>query len=207
MQLQTFRPFIYDRLGMANTDKALPESVINNIINAALRQISFQHDWPWLTATDSSFTATVSGTKEYTPHATWRTTQYVTIDTDNLLKNKQPSDASRYSSFEGYPQFYSIEGGSIRLFPTPDAVYPVRHVMTRTEPVLSGATDEPLLPDWAIDLLVVTSAHIAAGRMRDSELQRILNPELSRIVSSIRDEVRRTRSPVEPQHRRDIGWG
>ena len=32
MQLQIFRPYIYDRLGMANTDTALPSSVLNNII-------------------------------------------------------------------------------------------------------------------------------------------------------------------------------
>ena len=35
MQLQIFRPNIYDRLGMANTDTALPSSVLINIINAA----------------------------------------------------------------------------------------------------------------------------------------------------------------------------
>jgi hypothetical protein len=207
MQLQVFRPYIYDRLGMANTDNALPSSVLNNIINAALRQLSLEHDWSWLTATDSSFTATAAGTKDYTPHSTWRTTQYIVVDTDHLLKNKQPADAARYSNFEGYPQFYSIEGGTIRLFPTPDAVYDVRHVFTRTEPLLTGDTDEPLMPDWAIDMLVLTSAHIAAGRLRDRDLQAALKPELDRIMSSIKDEVRRTRSPVEPQHRRDIGWG
>ena len=63
------------------------------------------------------------------------------------------------------------------------------------------------MPDWAIDLLVLTSAHIAAARLRDRDLQAALKPELDRIMSSIKDEVRRTRSPVEPQHRRDIGWG
>ncbi len=207
MQLQTIRANVYDRLGMVNTDNALTSSVLNNLINGALRQISMQFDWPWLTHTDTTFTATVAGTQDYTPQNLWKSTQYIITDTDNLLKAKQPADAARYSNFEGYPQFYSIEGGKIRLFPVPDAVYTVRHVFTRYESPLTGDTDEPLMPDWAIDLLVITTAHMAAGRLRDRDLQAALRPELDRLMSSIKDEVRRTRATVDPQHRRDIGWG
>lgn len=204
--LTDIRTEVRQRIGFSTTDTSLTDTVLTALINAANRKQSLIHDWPWLVTTDATLTATVSGTRIYTPATNWRKTQYIITDGAQQLKVKQPQDIWRFADVTGSPQFYSVQGGSIIIAPTPDAVYTIDHIYIKNVTALSSDTDEPDSPMWALDLLIEGAAVLAAKRLKDPELARAVQQEYMQTLVTLQDEVRRTRQLPVPQHRTDIGW-
>ncbi len=204
--LTDIRTEVRKRLGMSTTDTAVTDAILTDLVNAANRKLSIIHDWPWLVTTDATLTATVSGTRLYTPASNWRKTLFVITNDDQQLKLKQPQDIWRFKEQDGPPTSYAIQGGTMILAPTPDAVYTITHVYVKHVTALSGDTDEPDVPMWAIDLVVEGTAILAAKRMRDDDLAKEVEREYMKTLTTLQDEVRRTRQLPVPQHRTDIGW-
>lgn len=204
--LTDIRTEVRRRIAMSSSDTQLDDTVLTGLVNAAIRKLSLMHDWPWLIATDATWTATVAGTAGYTPASDWRKTLYIVVDDDQLMQLKQPQDIWRYSQQDGFPLFYTVENGTISLYPNPDAVYNVRHVYVKTETALSNDTDEPLVPLWALDLVIELAAVLAAKRLRDRELAREMEAEFQYNLDSIKDDIRKTRQHPVPKHRTDVGW-
>jgi hypothetical protein len=140
------------------------------------------------------------------PIDAWRKTLYIVVDSDIVLTPKQPQDIHRYADQTGLPRFYSISGTDIYLAPTPDAVYSVLHVYVSENNTLSADIDKPAIEDWAIDLLIAQACVLTALRLRDFEMAQMFRLEYAQILSSLRDEVRRTRQHPVPRHRNDVSW-
>lgn len=204
--LTDIRTEVRTRLGVSSTDSTLTDTVLTSLINAANRKLSLIHDWPWLVTTDATLTATVSGTRIYTPATNWRKTQFLIADESQQLKPKQPQDIWRYSEQTGRPNFYAVQGGSIIIAPTPDAVYTLDHIYIKDVTLLSSDTDEPDVPMWGLDLLIEGATILAAKRLNDSQLAGQMQVEYMQTLVTLQDEVRRTRQLPTPQHRSDIGW-
>ena len=206
MQLDDIRTAVYQRLGTSTSDPNLSSSVLTGLINAGIRSINLMHDWSWLVTTDTTLTATVADQSEYTPASDHRKTLYIRVGDDQLLTYKTEADLDRLNQSIGIPRYYTIENGTIRMFPVPDAVYDIRHVYINVPADLSADSDVAVIPDWAIDLLISYVGVRAAARMRDSDLMRIMRDEWTDVYRAMLDETRRSRALPVPQHRRDIGW-
>lgn len=211
MQLSDIRTRVRERLGLSTSDTAVTDTILTQTINAANRKIAVLHDWPWLQSRDTTFTTTTSGKSTYDQGSSeiasnWRKTLYLSVNGDEVLRAKQPQDLVRYSQNTGVPVFYTNEDDTIILAPTPDSAYDVVHFYIKQVADLSGDTDVPDIEDWAIDLLIEGAAVLVAKRLRDFDLARSIQEEYALTLDSLRDEVRRTRQPVLPKHRTDIGW-
>lgn len=204
--LTDIRVEVRERLGLSTNDTAITDAILTGLINAANRKISLIHDWPWLVATDATLTATVAGTRIYTPASDWRKTLFVIADDDQQLRPKQSQDIWRFKEQDGYPMFYSVQGEQMILAPTPDAVYNITHVYIKDVVELSADTDEPDVPLWAIDLLIDKAAVLGARRLRDDDLRKEMESEFAQTLTTMKDEVRSMRQLPTPQHRTDVGW-
>lgn len=205
--LSDIRVEVRRRLGLSTNDTAITDTILTSLINAAIRKVNLLHDWPWLVTTDATLTATVDGTRIYTPASDYRRTLFLIAGTDQQLRPKQPQDIWRFAEQEGHPMFYAVQGGQIILAPTPDAVYTLTHVYIKDDTTeLSSDTDEPSVPLWALDLIIEKAAVLGARRLRDDALRREIESEFAQTLQSMRDEVRQTRQLPTPQHRTDIGW-
>jgi hypothetical protein len=206
MQLSVIRTNVYERLGTSSTDPNLSTAVLNNLINASIRAINLMQDWPWLVKTDATLVTTVPGQSSYTPASDHRKTLYIRVGDLAMLTYKTEQDLDRFSSFEGMPRYYTLENGTIRMFPTPEDAYPIRHVYVHNAPAVTTDSAEPIIPDWAIDLLIAYTAMRAAARMRDPELMQLMQEEWRDVYRAMLDETRRSRALPVPQHRTDIPW-
>lgn len=208
-QLSDVRDEVRERLGVSSGDSALTNAVLTALVNAANRKISLLHDWPWLIEEDADFTALVAGQRKYevtVPEDEWRKTLFLIVDDDQLMSVKQPQDIHRYASQTGFPFYYSIQGTDIYVAPTPDSAYDILHVYVKAPTVVSSDSDVLDVEDWAIDLLIDKTAVLAARRLRDSDLRGEMESEYAQTLSTMQDEVRRTRQYPKPKHRTDIGW-
>lgn len=206
MQLSDIRSRVRERLDIDANDNSITDAVLTELINAAIRKVNLLQDWPWLVTVDTTLTATVAGTRVYTPASDWRKTQYIMVDSDQQLRPMQPQAIERHADADGFPRFYAVRGGSLILAPEPDAVYSITHVYIKNETALSANGDEPAAPDWAIDMYIEYAAVLVARRLRDQGLTRLVEEEFGATYRSMLDEVRRTRQHPTPQHRLDVGW-
>tara|TARA_R110000824_G_C15137950_1_gene669727 strand:+ start:832 stop:1359 length:528 start_codon:yes stop_codon:yes gene_type:complete len=174
-----------------------------------MRKINLMHDWPWLHATDATWTATTTNQAVYTAASdlasNWRKTLYI-ICNDEPLSLLQKQEIIEYATQTGQPRFYAAEGSEIILAPKPDAVYTISHEYIHVPALVTSGSSHHVIYDWAIDLLVYQTAVLAARRLRDSELRAEMESELSQVLTFARDEVRRTRQLPRPKHRKDVGW-
>lgn len=211
MQLSDIRTRVRERLGLTSADASVSDAILTQFINAANRKLAVMHDWPWLVKTDTTWTATVSGTIAYTPAADWRKTIYVVMDTDQLLTYKQPQDAARLAGVQGYPLWYTTKNAKIEVYPKPDAAYTISHVYIAEVADLSNDTDTPEIASaaaeqWAVDALIEYAALLVAIRLKDYELFQMIREEWARTIAFIQDEVRKSKGYPTPRHRNDIGW-
>lgn len=204
MQLSDIRDEVRLRCGIAATDGLATDEDLTTIVNSALRYVSALRDWPWLVATESF--STVVGQTEYTPSdSDWRTTIRLEIpEHDFPLTHRTPRQVAKFLNHEGpYPVIYYVERGKIILAPKPTQVVTVKHVYLINETPLDSDSDEPLCPDYAIDLVIIKAAKTLAPRIRDNTLMRQLQGEWEEAVGSLLDEVNRSRGSVIPSHRTD----
>jgi len=188
----TLKSDLLVKVGLPSTDGLLTDSALGVLVNAALRAITTQKDWPWL-YTEDSF-VTVAGTESYAVGTNSTKTSWLSIE-DDELDLVQRTELKKWDGDTAIPVAWAESAGTIILGPTPDAVYTVKRGFYKSETVLSSGGDTPLLPDAYSDYLITFAAKLAGVRLRDTQLHSMMMAEEAAWVKRMNDNVRRS-SPL-----------
>lgn len=206
MNVTTAYQLVRRRLGLGATDTAaLADSDILPQLNVALQQISAERDWPWLYVEATG--NTVADVSDITPGATWSRTVYVGVAGRNL-QLAQDQDIYRYGSTPatGQPSAYAVVGNKLRLYPTPNGVYPYTHALYQFEPTLAAGGDTPLLPDaysgWWID----ETALLLPTRVNSPERLNDIKESIASWRKRAYDQVVRTASGARIRRTKPSIW-
>lgn len=203
MQLQDIRTKARQSAGIDDADAMAADTLVDSMVNQAIRQVSSLRDWDWLYSSETI--NSVNGTAAYTPAADWRTTVRVVDDADGgMLKRISPDASARYTRrLTLRPLFWYVEGGDLYLSPPPTTARAYTHTYIKTETTLSNDTDEPDIPDWAIDLVIIKVALKLAARMDNTSQFRLLQAEERETMKALEGEARRARGAQPVNSRRD----
>lgn len=204
MQLSDMRTAVRERAGLDSNDAMVPDTVVTGFINGALRQVAMMQDWDWNWSSETI--NTVVGTDTYARAADARKTDVVSnTTTGDVLRQVSKRLGLDYTDLgrTGPPRYWYVQGGQLVIVPIPDQVYALKHVYVATEPTLVNDTDEPDLPDWAIDIVLVKAAIMVTARTDNTSQQRLLEQEERDILDSLDDEAKRSRGSVAIDRRTD----
>lgn len=136
-----------------------------SFINQALAAITAERPWTWLDATDSF--NTVASTVAYTLPTDWIETRGMTIGaTGRPMQPVSIRDGDVYNFLDPpMTDCYAIEGGNLRIYPTPSSVEAVVHRYVKREPTLTSASDTPILPTEFHPSIVAYAAKLEAERL------------------------------------------
>lgn len=197
MQLSELRRAVRDHYGIASNEGQAQNDVLNRLINASIREFTLERDWDWNTKIET--VATVVDQEEYSRAADARKTMRI-VDTEfgRILQHVSANYGARYRNFSSIPVFWWIEGGVLHFAPTPSDVRNYEHVYQKTETALSGDTDEPTIPDWAIDQVIALACLKLARRLGDANKQVEFAQEVEYTRQALADDV----SGAQPNPRR-----
>ncbi len=152
-------------------------------------------DWPWLQSTGT--VNTVANTEIITLPG-HRKVEWMYID-NQKLEYENIRTRSEFKGTTGRPYAWTQYGGNIYLLPTPNAVYTVEYgIQLDDDPSLSLDADTPLIPDWAVDMLIADTCMLVAKRMKDREMESVFFAERERFLRSIKDEIVSGTHPTLP---------
>lgn len=162
------RSALISRLGIPPVgDGLLDQSELNNIIGYALRDLSSEHDWPWLlTSASLTFTSGVA------------TSPSTLVKVRDLVVNGRrakyvPLTAFLDASAAGVECVWTDTGTSIRLTPAPSTAPTATLWYVQGEPALGVDTASPLVPDAHHQMVVARASYLAnTRRNRMEEAQR-----------------------------------
>ncbi len=205
MELQEIRPLVRGAAGLNANDQLVTDAVLDGFINRAVRVLAIRMDWDWLRK--SSTIATVADTATVAlPIDCRKVDRIVDNETKRLVTPLDRRQAQRYvqrSGDSGPPVFCYVEGGEVVFVPTPTTArnYTVHYVSEETN--LVNGTDEPKIPDYAIDAVVIRAAIMCATRTDNASLVQALQAEERMIAAALEDESRRDRGATFVSSRRD----
>lgn len=160
------RTAIETRLAIVSSgDGLLSTTALNDIIGFALRDISAEHDWPWLLTSDPL---------TFTDNSAPVPTGYVKAR--ELVMNSKRAKYVPLAEFldleaMGTECVWTDAGATIRITPTPSSTPTATLWYIRQEPALESDSSEPLLPDAHHQALVARAAYHAntrRGRMEEA---------------------------------------
>jgi len=202
MQLSAIRTDVRVAAGFDASDPLASDTQLNSLINRAVRTVNAMRDWDWRKASETITTA--NGTTAYARNArAIRTIRIEDTEEGDLLEMITPEAATRYNDMTGRPVFWFVEDGEINFVPTPDGVRTFKHVYLQDEATLSDDTDEPLVPDDAIDMVILNAAISLLARTDDTSQARLLERELTRVSEAQLKNARRARGAAIVKTRRD----
>jgi hypothetical protein len=202
MQLSDIRTNVRYAAGVDTTDAMATDATLNYLINAAIREVNNLRDWDWAKA--SEVITTVVDQKAYARAATCKkTTRLEDVVDGNGMRSITPAGASRYNDNAGQSAFYFVEAGKINLLPIPDSIRTYNHYFISTETALSADGDEPLVPDHAIDLVIIKAAIQVAARTDNTSQYRLLVPQERSREAALQDEARSSKASPQINSRRD----
>lgn len=177
---------------------------ITAAINSALRQVSLEHDWPWLQQTTTL--SVVAGTASYPVPSDWLRTIHVTDPStgDKLLLSSLES-LDRLGTLTGSPSIYCVYANAILLGPTPLASKSLKHRYIRTENTLTNDNSIPLVPVEYEEGVVEYAAFLFLRQLREAARARECWDAYGDWVKRARDNIRQGREPIRVQHRSG-GW-
>jgi hypothetical protein len=180
------------------------DAVLTGFINGALRQVAMMQDWDWNWSNETI--TTVAGQDVYDRAADARKTDIVSnTTTGDVLGQISKRLGVRYTDLgrTGPPRYWYVQGGKLVIVPLPDQVYALKHVYVATEPTLSADSDEPDLPTWAVDVVIVKAAIMVTARTDNTSQQRLLEQEERDLLDNLDDEAKRSRGSIVIDSRRD----
>lgn len=197
--LSDIRDRVRIRLGVSASDQKLDDATLDVFINAALTSSDNMRDWWWNEASRSF--DTVADTQTYAQATDARKTIVLSYN-DLVLPYRAKRDLIKHQDRTGEPRFWTIEAGQLKLYPTPDGVYTINEIYQTATTELTAGADTTPWPDYAIDLVVLSSAMSAAAKVRQEMLQ-VLPGEITRIFEALKDETRPAVESSMPARRDD----
>jgi hypothetical protein len=199
---------IRNRVNLATDDARVSDTNLLDFINQAMQDVESQKDWPWRQKIE---TITINANdNDYTPAADWRTTLSLTlVDPPAVLQKRTWKWTRRYawSELTGIPAYYTEHGGTLYLFPTPDASYSMQHRYLETVDTLGSTSATVGNPDWFDSVIVTKASSYVAQKLRDSELYQMLETQYKQQIKAFADDVSRSYEPVTIATRRDWEYG
>lgn len=202
MNLTSLMSTARTRFGAPSGDSFYTDAVLTALVNEALDAVSLEFDWPWLQG--SATITTAAADRDYAVPADWIRTRKLYIANNEPLELVPSSDVL-WSTAQGRPTQYAIEGDLVQLFPVPDGVYSVTHKYTKSEPDLSTGSDTPLMPavfHHAIVALVVNLMHVRAGNLTKANAALV---DYRAWLTRMQDHRRRSSATLRPRVRPG-GW-
>jgi hypothetical protein len=185
-------------------DTGLTGNVRRSFINAALKQISNERDWPWLFTTATI--ATVAGTAAYAhPTGYVRTDSIFEPSTGDGLDERQIEELDRITARDR-PTFWCSYGTTTVLGPVPDGVYTLTHRYVRAEPLLTDDDDAPLIPNAFDEGTVEWACYLAHTFARQYDKAQEASARYNAWLKATYDNVRRGRRPLRVQVRPGAVW-
>ncbi len=167
MNLGELRQGVMDRTATTIDDLLLDTSVLNRFINDALREVSNQREWSWLTLTTTI--TTEAGVSAYAVPSSFTSVLSITDDQGDPLQFVGPIDIEYLTNaYEGIPLFYTVTNSSILFAPTPTSVIVYTMRYSRSEDPLTSDTDSPFMPAHLHDAIIWYASHLAFRRRRDT---------------------------------------
>lgn len=144
------------RANISESDTQFTPAKLLELLNSSLRDVSLEHDWPWL-YTQVSLPIT-AGTRTYTMPATWmRTLSLVDTDSGTALRRVKTKETDKNVG-SGTPSAYSVFGTTLILSPTPTAADAITHRFVQTEPLLTSVSSIPLIPEAFAEVVIDRAA-------------------------------------------------
>lgn len=195
---------VINRGSFNSSDTGLTQAVRFTFVNAALKQISNERDWPWLFTTATI--TTVAGTSTYAhPTGYVRTDSIYEPATGQSVQERQIEEIDQLVS-RGRPVFWASYGTNIVLGPPPDGVYTLTHRYVRIEPALTTGADLPLIPNAFDEGVVEWATYLAHTFTRQFDKAGEAAARYNAWLKSTQDNVRRGRRPVRVQVRPGAVW-
>jgi len=202
MELSQIRTEVRDRVGIDAQDAMATDATLNRMINAALREVANMRDWDWQTV-EEEISLSVGVNKYDRGYLARSSTRLSYESNGDNLRLVTPRAAAAYQRYSGPPQVWYVQAGQLVVYPTPTKVDTLIHTYMSAEEALEQDDDEPLVPDYAIDLVIVKAALKVAARTDDTSKYQLLSAAEADIVSSLIDEARRSKGAPVINFRRD----
>lgn len=208
MNLAQLRDAVRIRCGFNGSDSFHTNDTLTAAVNEANWALADEHEWPWLTRTETL--STIPGTATLAVASDWQSTVALHRILDTFADRVDPAsidDVDRYPGQTGVPVIFAEWGNELVLAPTPDSIYTLRHRYRRSEPALSADTDTPLSPESLHRLIVLRAAAVAFARDGNVVDSRTVLNDYETGVARARKRLNRSGSPVLPRVRPGSGWG
>lgn len=200
MDLDVIRNEVRLRFGVSAVDQLYTDTTLATLINAAIRRVNSDQDWPWMEV--STTASTVADIQAITLATDVRRLIKMSFEQHEVRYVTQRNVAD-YFGATGAPRFYTFQGGSWLLLPTPDQVYTVNYTYVKdADTQLSAGTDVPVIPDWAVDAAISYTCVFMARRGRDSGLEANYYGEYARTMEVLRDDVSKSIEGQTPRRTR-----
>lgn len=207
MNVSGLRSRVRNRTGTQDDDPSLPSNLVLDFLNEANQQIAAEHDWPWR-QTSTTF-PTVAGTASYAVPADYLRTRTLRVNANLPLSQRTMADLEQVyidDNTRGMPRDYAIEGGFVNLRPFPDGIYTVAHRYLKLEPILTGDSSVPLMPEQFQTSIVEYATYLAFRRLGNSEQAAVAKTAFDTWLQQMQDKVRPARTPLQVLVRADSGW-
>lgn len=193
-------PWVRHKVGLPSDDRAVTDAKVFMDINAGLREMAQDYDWPWLY--DETTISVASGDTTAPLPAGLVRPAWASID-DMPLDYVQYRRLQRYSQMSGFPAFFSTFKGNLILHPTANSDQEVKLVYIRGEQYLNDDSDEVLCPDELIEIVYTYAAIQTATRLKDAVLRQSLRDELTDWKRRAADNAKPAKGTFAPQVGRD----
>lgn len=183
--LAMLKAAVVHKLGEVDDDGMLDNTTLS--INAGLKQMATEYDWPWL-ITEDTF-VTVGGQMDYALPANCTRLRKLILDGD-VFTSVQYDELVRYTAQNtGQPCLLYIQNITLKIAPIPSGVYTITREFVIPENVLSSDADTILCPDWYNDLPAIYGALEEARRRQDQVMVNLLESSKAEWIQRIRDNI------------------
>ena len=199
---------IRNRVNLATDDARVTDANLLDFINSAIQDCEAQKEWPWREHSENI--SVTNGDNTYVPAADWKTTLSLTLDDPPAVLQRRTWKWTRrlaWNNLKGTPVYYTDHGGTLFLYPVPDAAYTMHHRFLKTVGVLGSTSASVASPDWFDQVIVTKASSYVAQKLRDSELYQMLETQYKQQIKGFADDVSRTYEPVTVNTRRDWEYG
>lgn len=179
-QLSELRSRTRSLIGLPTDDEFITDAEINTAINAGLREMASDFDWPWLQKVVTWNTVPQQQVYSFSSINASDLVRiqslYTSSDTINgfaLTSRQFPFIVSFLNIQPSMPSDFSVVADSLYLAPIPNSVYPMTMLYICFEPTLSADSDTSLVPEQYSDVPCVYAAIWLAAKMQDQTRQQI----------------------------------